>query len=148
MKSNRINVKNLKYCKLLSDDESGVTYDDVKDFAKAMTIDVQPSQATGVLYGDGAQQENIAKLTGIATKLEVNKIPIEVRADILGHAFNNGVLVKGAGDEAPYIALGYQIEGTNGCSEFVWLLRVEHRRLHRKQNSRQIRLHLVMTIST
>lgn len=122
-KSNRINVKNLKYCLLLSDDSSGVTYDDVEDFAQAMTIDIQPSQATGVLYGDGAQQENIAKLTGIATKIEVNKLSIETRAAILGHTFANGVLTKKASDEAPYIALGYQVEGTNGCSEYVWLLK-------------------------
>lgn len=122
-KSNRINIKNLKYCILTSDTSSGVTYDAVNDMAKAMTVDVQPAQATGVLYGDGAQQENIAKLTGISVKLEVNKVAIEDRAKLLGHKYDQGVLIKNVSDEAPYIALGFQVEGTNGSSEYVWLLK-------------------------
>lgn len=122
-KSNRINVKNLVYCVMTSDNSMGVSYDTVKDLAKAMTIEVTPAQATGVLYGDGSQQENIAKLTGIATKLEVNKIAIEDRAVILGHKYENGVLIKSASDEAPYIAMGYKVEGTNNYAEYVWLLK-------------------------
>lgn len=123
MKTNRLNVKDLVYCLLLTDDETAVTYDVVKSLAPVMTIDIQPSQATGVLYGNGAQQENIGKITGVATKLEVNKVPIEVRAEILGHKFDNGVMITNTEDEAPYIALGYRVECTNGCDEYVWLLK-------------------------
>lgn len=122
-KSNRINVKNLVFCTLTSDDASGVEYGGVNPLAKAMTIEVTPSQATGVLYGDGAQQENMAKLTGLAAALEVNKIAIENRAIIQGHTFENGVMIYSASDEAPYIAIGYEVEGTNGYSEYVWLLK-------------------------
>ena len=64
-KSNRINVKNLVFCTLTSDDSSGVVYGDVYPLAKAMTIEVTPTQATGVLYGDGAQQEAGAEEGGI-----------------------------------------------------------------------------------
>lgn len=122
-KSNRINVKNLVYCTLTSDDASGVTYGTVKPLAKAMTVEVTPSQATGVLYGDGAQQENLAKITGLSAALEVNKIAIEDKAVISGHTYENGVMIIGASDQAPYIAVGYQIEGTNGYSEYIWLLK-------------------------
>lgn len=123
LKSNRINVKNLVYCLLTSDSPTGVTYGEVDTLAPAMTVQVTPTQATGTLYGDGVQTENIGKLTGLAVKLEVNKIPIEKRAKILGHTYQQGVLVKNASDEAPYIAMGYLIEGTNGYNEYVWLLK-------------------------
>ena len=122
-KSNRINVKNLVYCKLTTDTKTGVEYGAVNDLAKAMTVQITPSQATGVLYGDGAQEENLAKLTGLSAKLEVNKVPIEARADIQGHTYENGVMIYDKADQAPYIAIGYQIEGTNGYSEYVWLLK-------------------------
>lgn len=122
-KSNRINVKNLVYSVLTSDTSAGVSYDSVNPLAKAMTIEVTPTQATGVLYGDGAQQENLAKLTGLSAALEVNKIAIEHRAIIQGHTYENGVMTYSADDEAPYIAIGYQVEGTNGFSEYVWLLK-------------------------
>lgn len=122
-KSNRINVKNLVACLLTTDTQAGVEYGEVFPLAKAMTVDVTPSHATGVLYGDGAQEENIAKLTGLSAKLEVNKISIENRAKIHGHVYENGVMIYDKADQAPYIALGYQIEGTNGYSEYVWLLK-------------------------
>lgn len=122
-KSNRVNVKNLVYCTLTSDDASGVVYGSVKPLAKAMTVEVTPTQATGILYGDGAQQENLAKLTGLSASLEVNKIAIEDKATIQGHTYANGVMTIAASDEAPYIALGYQVEGTNGYSEYIWLLK-------------------------
>jgi len=122
-KSNRINVKNLVYCTLTSDDASGVTYGTVKPLAKAMTVEVTPSQATGVLYGDGSQQENMAKITGLSAALEVNKVAIEDKATLSGHTYQDGVMIVAASDQAPYIALGYQIEGTNGYSEYVWLLK-------------------------
>lgn len=122
-KSNRINVKNLVYCILESDDASGVAYGNVKPLAKAMTVDVTPTQATGVLYGDGAQQENLAKITGLSAALEVNKIAIEDKAVLSGHKYENGVMIIAAPDQAPYVAVGYQIEGTNNYSEYVWLLK-------------------------
>lgn len=122
-KSNRINVKNLVFAPLTTDDTNGVTYDSVEALAKAMTIQITPSQSTGVLYGDGAQQENLAKLTGLACALEVNKIPIEKKAKLMGHKYENGVLIVDKDDQAPNIALGFQIEGTNNYSEYVWLLK-------------------------
>lgn len=59
-----------------------------------MQIQVTVSLASGVLYGDGAQEENIAKMTGIAVVLDVNKVCIEDRAEILGNKYENGVLVE------------------------------------------------------
>lgn len=123
VKSNRINVKNLVYALLTSDDSTGVTYGNVKSLAKAMTVQITPSQSSGVLYGDGAQEENIAKLTGLACALEVNKVSIENKAEIMGHTYENGVMIVNKADQAPNIALGFQIEGTNGYSEYVWLLK-------------------------
>ena len=122
-KANRINIKDLVYCKLLTDEAENTTYSEVKPLSPAMQIQVTASLASGVLYGDGAQEENIAKITGLAVALDVNKVPIEDRAEILGNKFENGVLIEKAGDEAPYIALGYKVPETNGCEELIWLLK-------------------------
>lgn len=123
VKANRINVKNLVYCLLTSDTSAAATYGTVKPLAKAMQVQITPSVATGTLYGDGAQQENISKLNGIAVALDVNKVPIEVRAEILGHTYADGVMVEKNGDQPPYIALGYLVEETNSKKEYVWLLK-------------------------
>lgn len=122
-KANRINVKNVVYTILESDDSDGVTYGEVKTLSPAMQIQLTPSLASGVLYGNGVQQENIAKLNGISLVLDVNKVKIEDRAEILGHTYSNGVLIEKNGDEAPYIAVGYEVEQTNKCKELIWLLK-------------------------
>lgn len=122
-KSNRINVKNLVMALLLTDTAEGTTYGVVESISPAMQVQLTPSLASGVLHGDGVQQENIARLNGIAMVLDVNKVKIETRAKMLGHTYENGVLIEKAGDEAPYIAVGYLVEGTNKCNEYVWLLK-------------------------
>ena len=73
------------YALLTSDTAAGTEYGEVKPLGKAMQVQLTPSLASGVLYGEGAQSENIAKLNGIAAVLDVNKIAIEDRAEILGH---------------------------------------------------------------
>lgn len=122
-KSNRINVKNLKYCLLTTDDSTGTTYGEVKGFGKAMQIQLTPSVSKGELYGEGVKEEDVSILNGIAVVVDVNKVFAEVRAEICGNTFEDGVVVEAAGDEPPYIALGYEVEQTGGKSEFVWLLK-------------------------
>ena len=122
-KSNRINVKNLKYCLLTTDNNSGTTYGEVKDFGKAMQIQLTPSVSKGELYGEGVKQEDVSILNGIAVVADVNKVFAEVRAEICGNQFKDGIVIESAGDEPPYIALGYEVEQTGGKSEYVWLLK-------------------------
>lgn len=122
-KANRINVKNVVYAMLESDESGGTTYGEVKTISPAMQVQLTPTLASGVLYGNGVQQENIAKITGISLVLDVNKIPIENRAEMMGNKYANGVLEEGAEDEAPYLAIGYEVEETNGCKELIWLLK-------------------------
>ncbi len=102
-----------------------------------MQVQLTPSLASGILYGEGAQSENIAKLNGIAAVLDVNKIAIEDRAEILGHKYENGILIEKAGDEAPFLAVGFEVEGTNKCNELVWLLKGRAQRLTEPCSSRQ-----------
>ena len=105
-KTNRINIKNMVYALLTSDTTAGAEYGEVKPLGKAMQVQLTPSLASGVLYGEGAQSENIAKLNGMAAVLDVNKIAIEDRAEILGHKYENGILIEKAGDENPIFSSG------------------------------------------
>lgn len=122
-KANRINIVDPVYAVIQSDTKEGTTYGEVKRLGAAMQVQLTASISSGVLYGNGVQQENISKLNGIALVADVNKINIEDRAAILGHKYENGVIHEKAGDEAPYIAVGYKVEQTNGKVELIWLLK-------------------------
>lgn len=122
-KTARINVKNMVYAVILKDDTQTVEYGPVKQFAKAMQIQVTPSVSSGTLYGDGMKQEVIGKLTGLTVVADINKLPIDVRTEILGITYENGVATDKAGDEAKEIALGYMVEQTGNTNEYIWLLK-------------------------
>ena len=122
-KANRINVVDPVYAILQSDTKEGTTYGEVKNLGEAMQVQLTPSLSAGTLYGNGVQQENISRLNGIALVIDVNKVKIEARTEILGNVYENGVVHEKAGDEAPYIAVGYKVEQTNRKVELIWLLK-------------------------
>lgn len=109
-KANRINVKNLKYTVIIEDTETSFTTGEIKNFAKAMQVQITPTVATGTLYGDGAKQEDLAKLTGVTLQVDANKIPIEVKAEVNGNKYENGVLQENKDDQAKDIAVGFEVE--------------------------------------
>lgn len=119
----RINITNPVYCVVTADAPEGTTYGDVKPFGEAQQIQLTPSVATGQLYGNGAIVDSSSKLTGISASFTATKLPIETVADIYNQTVTDGVLQEEAGKTANYIALGYQVEQTNGTSEYVWLLK-------------------------
>ncbi|RFZ78791.1 phage tail protein [Lacrimispora amygdalina] len=122
-KSNRINVTNPVYCLLLTDTSAGTTYDAVETLGKAMQIQITPQIAAGEQYGNGAKEEDIALLKGLAVVIDLNKLFIETRAKIMGNTYVDGVLIEKDGDQPPYIAIGYEVEQTGGTKEQIWLLK-------------------------
>lgn len=122
-KSHRINITSPVYALLTADTKEAVTYGEVKPLGEAMQVQLTPSVATGKLHGNGVVKEDISKLKGIAMAFDATKIPIEDRAIIQGHQYKDGVMVEKDGDEAPYLAFGYMVEGTNGKAEYVWMLK-------------------------
>lgn len=119
----RINITNPVYCLVTADTPEGTTYGEIKSFGEAQQIQLTPSVATGQLYGNGAMVDSSALLTGISVSFTATKLPIETIADIYNQTVTDGVLQEKAATTANYIALGYEVEQTNGKSEYVWLLK-------------------------
>ncbi len=123
-KAYRINVKNLVYALLTNDTTSGVSYGQVKKFSEAMQVQVTPEVAAGHLFGDGVKQSEISKLVGMTIVIDVTKVPINVRADINGNKYENGILTEHKDDTPPWIAFGYEVEqDEKDVSEYIWLLK-------------------------
>ncbi len=122
-KSNRINIVKPVYCLVMTDGTEGTTYGPVKSFGKAMQLQLTPQVATGVLYGDGKKEEDMGKLTGITVTVDINKLYIETKAEIMGNEMIDGVVIEKNGDEPPYIAFGFEVEQTGNTKEQTWLLK-------------------------
>lgn len=121
--SYKINVKHPVYCIMTADTSSGTTYGPVKTFSEAQEVQLTPSVSSGQLYGNGAKVDSSSVLTGITASYSATKIPIEVQADLYNYTVTDGVVQVEAGKTANYIAFGYEVEQSNGKSEYVWLLK-------------------------
>lgn len=119
----RINIKEPVYAEVLSDENEGTTYGEVKSLGEAQQAQVTASVASGQLYGNGAIVDSSAMLTGLSMVLSTTKIPIEAQVDIYNYEVKDGVVQVKAGTKPKYIAVGYEVEQTNGSRELVWLLK-------------------------
>lgn len=118
-----INVKNLVYAKFT--DEEALTYGTVSEISPAMSIKVDTKTSSEILYGDGSSQETATTIGETNIELQVNELTQEVHADLLGHVLDatTGVMVENEGDDAPYVALGWELEKSNGKSIYFWYLK-------------------------
>lgn len=121
-KAYKINIKHPVYAILLTDDSTGATYGDIKEFGEAQKVTLTPNTATGSLYGNGNKVDASAKMTSMTVEYDTTKIPIEVIADIYKQDLTDGVMTSKS-TNANYIAFGYEVEQTTGDSEYVWLLK-------------------------
>lgn len=120
----RTNVKNPVYCKMLTDNKSGVTYEtDIRALGEAMQIQLTAQTASGELFGNGLKVDTEDRLVSIALALDITKIPANAAAEIQGNKIVDGVIIESAEDQAPYIAVGYEIESSGKNREYIWLLK-------------------------
>ena len=122
-KSYRFNIKHAAYAVLTKDDSTGVAYGTVKFLPELRNIKMTPKVIDGKLYGDGVLVDQMSMLDSIGVDFDINKIPLENRAELQGNTYDKGVSTEKASDIAPYIAFGFEIEHTDKKSEFVWLLK-------------------------
>jgi len=123
VKANRFNITRSVYAVISKDDATAVNHGTIKTLGEPMTVQLTPSYASGTLYGGGVKTEDLSMMTGATLKLDLNKIAIEDQAIIGGHTYALGVMSEKAGDQAPDIAIGYEVEETGNNKEFVWLLK-------------------------
>jgi phi13 family phage major tail protein len=117
----RVGLRDLHYALLTKDDETGVTYQDPVKIAGAINAKISPKSNTETLYADDGPAETATSLGEIEVELEVKDLPLSVQAALLGHTVSNGVMIKNAGDTAPYVAMGFRSKKSNGKYRYVWL---------------------------
>lgn len=119
-----VGLKDLHFAKLTSDEREGVVYGEPKRVAKAISAGIAPTVNTATLNADDGPSETASSLGTIAVTLNTDALSKEVQAELLGHRVNDdGVLIRSSTDQAPYVALGFRSEMSNGKYKYVWLFK-------------------------
>jgi phi13 family phage major tail protein len=119
-----IGLRNLVYAKLVTDPPYGTgqaTYETPKLIAGAISANINPNASNETLFADDGPFETAATIGQIEVELNVADLPLEVQAELLGHTYQNGILIRKAGDVPPWVAIGFKSLKSNGKYRYTWL---------------------------
>ena len=119
-----IGLRNLVYAKMLTDPPYGqgqASYEKPKLIAGAISANINPNASTETLFADDGPFETATTIGQIEVELNVADLPLEVQAELLGHTYQNGVLIRKAGDVPPWVAIGFKSLKSNGKFRYTWL---------------------------
>ena len=125
--SNFIGVENLRFSKLIKDDETGVQYETLKRIAGLVKISVEPTSNTASFYADNQVMESVTRLGEIKVTLETGNLPLSIIAELMGHEYDeeNGRIICRAGDVPPNVGLIYTRNKANGDVRHVKIFKVQ-----------------------
>lgn len=120
-------VEGLVAAEVLTDDNEtgtghGYTTGEVFSVAGVAQISKAVEQSSETHYYDNLPAIVIDTVGADTIGIDASAIPIEVQAKLTGQKFlsTKGALVEGGGPTAPYFAVGYKTQKTNGATVYVW----------------------------
>ena len=101
-----IGLTNIWFSKLHEAADGTPTYEGATNLGKAVSCSVSITNNEAKLYGDDSLAESDTSFSSGTMTLGVTDDDDTVFAPLLGHAINNGVVVKTSNDAAPYVGIG------------------------------------------
>lgn len=122
MTAKKINIKNLHFAEIEESPEGVITFKKPEHIPDIMEAGRNPQVASGQLYGDGKVSHATSKKNAYDVTISHNKIPSKWRRYMEGTNYATGVESGTSGDEPKPFACGWEVEKTEGQSEYIWFL--------------------------
>ncbi|BAL83524.1 putative phage major tail protein [Selenomonas ruminantium subsp. lactilytica TAM6421] len=122
-----IGVHNFHIAELISDEAGKApVYGESIYIPRLREISVKPTVDNATLYADNGACETATAISDYKLTIATASLPLEYRAKLLGHKLDeNGVMQNGANDSAPYFAVMFESDKSNGKRRFVRLTKVK-----------------------
>lgn len=112
-------LEKLYYAKITKDDNTGVTFGTPVYLPGIKEIKVSPKVSTEKLYAENKLWEQSTSLDDIEVSINLADLTNAQLADLLGHKLaEEGGIIASDTDEAPYIALLYVANKSNGKKRY------------------------------
>ncbi|MCX7570411.1 phage tail protein [Tumebacillus sp. DT12] len=121
MAAPRTNLKNLTVALLTKDDITGATYGPTRKILDAVKASIDPKVSSDKAYGDGVVKYVSEEVTEIEVEFETLGLSLSDQAFLIGGTIENGVLIDGDKNQAPWVAFGFESEKANKKRRFYWL---------------------------
>lgn len=121
-----IGVDNFHIAKMLADPAGGkAAYDDIISFPWLRSVGIEPQSDDATLYADNQAVDTANVTSRYNLTIDTATLPLEYKALLLGHSFENGVMTVTSEDTAPYFAVMFETTKRNGKKRFVKFLKVQ-----------------------
>lgn len=120
-----IGIENLHLAKMLTDTDSGATYDGIFSFPHLIEVQIEPDNSEETLYADNKAVENANVMAKCTLTFNTASLPLEYKAELLGHSYSGGKMTVSAGDVAPYFAVMFESTKRNGKRRFCKFFKVQ-----------------------
>ena len=121
-----VGVEGLHIAKMLTDAEgSTATYDSPISFPWLNEMQIKPTSSQEKLYGDNMAVATATTMSEIALTVTTDSMPLEYKALLFGHKYENGKITVNKDDVAPYFALMFASTKANGKKRFVKFYKVQ-----------------------
>ena len=102
-----IGLNNFRYAKLLNPESTGdPIYDGAKSPGKAISCEVEVENYEAELYADDVLVESDKSFKKGKATITIDDENLATAANLLGHTFQDGRIIRKAGDNAPYVGFG------------------------------------------
>ena len=116
-----INVQKLHIAKMLTDEAGGTaTYETPINLGRILRkVDIKPKTSQAELYADGQSIDSVTGTASYDLTFDTAALPLEYVAYLFGHKMENGVMVAGKDDVAPFFAVMFQSDKRNGKRRYT-----------------------------
>lgn len=90
-----------------------------------VSVSIQPEIETAKLYGDNMLLASHTRNKGTTLTVGLARLPLEIRALLFGHEYNNGKMIVGSEDKAPYFAVMFDADTDDGKRMFIKYYKVK-----------------------
>lgn len=120
----RIGVDHLVFAPITSDSADQIVFGEVKKLPGVQKITINPNSSTETAFYDDGPGESASTLGEIEVSIDKAYLTTSEKNALLGHTIDaKGVLLYGASDSAPEVAIGFRTLKSNGKYRYVWLLK-------------------------
>lgn len=120
VRSRLCGLKDIYIANVTSNDGSAYTTDTPIKLARALSAKVSDKFTQEKVYSDDNVEEIVEQYEGTDIDFSVNTLAPQDYAKLYDNLYENGYLLKGAGDGAKEIAIGWRAKRRNGKYEFTW----------------------------
>ncbi len=122
-----IGVKNFHVAELKTDPAGGTpVYGETIHIPQLREISIKPTVDNATLYADNGACDTSSSISEYKLTIATAALPLEYRAMLLGHKLDDkGVMQNSADDAAPYFAVMFESNKSNGKRRFVRLTKVK-----------------------